>query len=84
LTNAPGNYACWSNKAMDDCVLEGRRTTDEAKRHEIYKKCLTINYENAYFIPMWTPDQYDVYTNKIHGVRPYFAGIGFWSDLWKE
>ncbi|MCL4466411.1 MAG: ABC transporter substrate-binding protein [Chloroflexi bacterium] len=84
VTGGPGNYACLSNKELDECILEGRRTTDEAKRHEVYKRCLTLQYNLAYFIPMWTPDNYSVYSNKLHGIRPFFATTNFWADLWKD
>jgi ABC-type transport system substrate-binding protein len=84
MTGGPGNYACLDNKELNECILEGRRTTDETKRHEVYKRCLTLQYNLAYFIPMWAPDRYDVYTKNLRGMRPYFEAINFWADMWKE
>jgi peptide/nickel transport system substrate-binding protein len=84
LTGAPANYACMSIKAVDDCVQEARRTLDDSKRQEVYKRCQTIVHENAYYSPIWIWDRYDAHSKKLQGWRPYFQAVNFWADLWLE
>ncbi|MCL5025203.1 MAG: ABC transporter substrate-binding protein [Chloroflexi bacterium] len=47
-TGGGGNWSGFSDPEVDKCMDEGRSTMDAAKRHEVYKRCLTIVQENAY------------------------------------
>ena len=42
-----GNVAKWCNKDFDDLVTEAQRTTDIAKRTELYKKAQVVFKEEA-------------------------------------
>lgn len=43
------NWGSYCNPKFDECMVEGDRTLDPAKRNEIYKRCQTIFYEDGYW-----------------------------------
>ncbi len=49
-----GNWTGHQNKALDDCMTEGRSTYDDKKRDEAYRKCDRIRHEDAYILPYYT------------------------------
>ncbi len=49
-----GNWTGHQNKALDDCMAEGRSSYDDKKRDETYKKCDRIRHEDAYILPFYT------------------------------
>jgi peptide/nickel transport system substrate-binding protein len=83
-TGGQGNFACLSDKQMDALVEEGRRTTDEAQRHEVYKKLWGYQYNMAYYVPMYDRARYDAYSKKLKGWRAFFQRPGFMADLWLD
>ncbi|MCL4535155.1 MAG: ABC transporter substrate-binding protein [Bacteroidetes bacterium] len=49
-----GNWTGHQNKALDDCMAEGRSTYDDKKRDEAYRKCDRIRHEDAYLLTFYT------------------------------
>ncbi|MCL4535261.1 MAG: ABC transporter substrate-binding protein [Bacteroidetes bacterium] len=47
--DGPNNWGGYCNPKFDECMADGNRTADPAKRHEIYKRCQTIFHEDAYW-----------------------------------
>ncbi len=41
------NFSNYCNKEMDACMEQGRKTYDPKERHEVYKRCQKILYEDA-------------------------------------
>ncbi len=82
---AAGNWNNWCSKAEETCLLEGRREYDPNKRHEIYKKCLTIVQEEAYMGSSFTMPGNVVYRKEVKGIEPQwgsplFFPKGIWLD----
>jgi peptide/nickel transport system substrate-binding protein len=70
VTGGGANYICGSWPEVDKCMEEGRTTYEPAKRHEIYKRCITIMYENAHATTGYTrPDNF-IYPKYVMGIRP--------------
>ncbi len=82
---AAGNWNNWCSKAMESCLVEGRGEYDPAKRNNIYKKCLTIQQEEAYMGSGYTMPGNLVYRKEVKGVEakwgtPLFYPGRIWLD----
>jgi ABC-type transport system substrate-binding protein len=56
VSGAAANWPLYANPEMDKCMDDGAAEYDPAKRHEIYKRCQKIMYDDAiwgvgYFMP---------------------------------
>ncbi len=83
-TRGAGNFACLSDKDLDACIEEGRRTADDSARHEVYRRCQMLQYEQAYYIPLWKSPRYDASRKSVRGVRPSFRQANYMADLWLD
>jgi peptide/nickel transport system substrate-binding protein len=61
------NFPQWSSKAMDDCMKEGASLLDEAKRAEVYKRCIKIIYDEAAYGQSWMMPRNVVASKKLKG-----------------
>ena len=66
-SDAAWNETRWNNKAFDALVAEGRRTSDEAKRTEIYGKAQDMMYAE-------TPSIIPIFFDLLGGKRSYVKG----------
>ena len=68
-SDAAWNETRWNNKEFDKLVLEGRSTSDPAKRAEIYGKAQDMMYEQ-------TPSIIPIFFDLLGGKRSYVQGYG--------
>ncbi len=66
-TGGNKNFAFTENKALDDCMKEGRETIDPAKRQTIYEKCQTLIYEEAAYGILYNTPNTAVFNKKLKG-----------------
>jgi peptide/nickel transport system substrate-binding protein len=83
ICDSMNNWANWCNKKFDDCIAEGGQLSDPAKRHEVYKRCLTIFQEDA-FIGSGYLDPYPIVSYKtVKGITTNWRDVdarGLWLD----
>jgi peptide/nickel transport system substrate-binding protein len=70
VTGGVFNFAMWENPDMDKCMQEGRDTFEQAKRVEIYKRCLTILFEQAPYGQTYALPINIVVNKQLKGVEP--------------
>ncbi|MFN7975712.1 MAG: ABC transporter substrate-binding protein [Acidobacteriota bacterium] len=69
-----GNYVGYVNPVVDELLLSGRRTTDPAKRVEIYQKLHeTIYADHPYLFLFYAPTLWGTST-RLEGVKPFPGG----------
>ena len=68
-SDAAWNETRWNNAEFDKLVAEGRQTSDEAKRTEIYGKAQDMMYEA-------TPSIIPIFFDLLGGKRSYVQGYG--------
>ncbi len=73
VTNGSGNYSCANIPEIDKCMAEGRSTYEPEKRHEIYKRCITLMYENAIQTTGYTRPYNWVHAKYLMGIRPQWT-----------
>lgn len=82
-TNAPENYPGRSNPDLDKCLQQGRETYDAKQRQDIYKRCLTIMNEDAYFGSGFLMPRNWVFRKEVKDLRYAFAPLDLrwvWLD----
>ncbi|MCL4371168.1 MAG: ABC transporter substrate-binding protein [Chloroflexi bacterium] len=69
VTDRPSNWPNYSNRELDKCLEEGRSIYDEKQRHEIYKRCQKIIYDDAFIGGTLYTATNIVYRKEVKGVR---------------
>jgi peptide/nickel transport system substrate-binding protein len=84
VCKAANNWFNWCNKSFDACIDEGGKIVgDDKKRHEVYKRCLTIFMEDAYIGSGYYVPRFFVYRSNVKGVDVHWADPDFrrvWLD----
>jgi ABC-type transport system substrate-binding protein len=75
LFRAEGRAAYSRNKnpELEKCLEEGRSEFDVKKRHDIYKKCQTISYEEAFWGWLWVQTHNYAMSKKVKGFPPSWS-----------
>lgn len=79
-----GNYTHINDPQMDQCIKDGDSVFDAKQRHEIYKKCLTRDYELAYTGYSWAQLWNYVYNKKVHGFKPSWGQNWWIKEIWLD
>lgn len=82
-TGGPANWSLYSNPQMDKCMEEGRSTYDEKQRHEIYKRCQRILYEDAGLASGFSVPENKVFRKQVKGLKVQFIFLDMrraWLD----
>jgi peptide/nickel transport system substrate-binding protein len=80
-----GNWANWENAEFDKCVEEGIRTYDDKQRHEVYKRCYLIVFEEAApRLSLWLLVRSDAFNTRVKGLVPVFYDIFNFTAAWLE
>ncbi|MCL4535154.1 MAG: ABC transporter substrate-binding protein [Bacteroidetes bacterium] len=66
-TGGNKNFAFTENKALDDCMKEGRETVEATQRQKIYEKCQTLVYEEAAYGILYNTPNTAVFSKKLKG-----------------
>jgi dipeptide transport system substrate-binding protein len=62
-----GNKSRWCNAAFDALLEEARKTTDLARRTELYKKAQRLLYDEVGLIPLTYPESFLVMHKRVSG-----------------
>lgn len=75
-TNAIGsnNFTQYSNKKLDKVLNEARKTTDQSKRNQLYKKAQKIVNQNPPWVPLVHSTPALAGSAKIAGFKPHPTG----------
>ncbi len=70
------NFVGYLNPEVDNLLLEGRRTFDQRKRSEIYRRIHEILYKDQPYLFLYVPDALPIIHNRFNGIEVGVAGIG--------
>ncbi len=79
-----GNYTHINDAKMDQCIKDGDQTFDLKARHEIYKKCLTLDYETAYTGYSWVQIWNYVHNKTVKGFKPSWGQNWWIKEIWLD
>jgi ABC-type transport system substrate-binding protein len=79
-----GNYTHINDAKMDQCIKDGDQNFDIKQRHEIYKKCLTLDYEMAYTGYSWVQIWNYVHNKKVQGFKPSWGQNWWIKEIWLD
>jgi peptide/nickel transport system substrate-binding protein len=87
-SEAAWNETQWKNQRFDELLVLGRKTTDPAKRYEIYcEACTLLHDDGGAFIPFFY-DFVEATRKRIQGYRgsPAFdLGAGWmYEEIWVD
>jgi peptide/nickel transport system substrate-binding protein len=68
-TGGPNNYSNYSNPKFDQLLLDGRTTTDQAKRAEMYKEAAALLWEDAPYVFIYHEKDYKAMKNNVKGFK---------------
>jgi len=71
------NFVGYSNPEVDQLLIAGRRTFDEAKRREIYHRVHAILYEDQPYTFLFVPDALPIVHRRVRGIAASPIGIGY-------
>ncbi|MCL4533950.1 MAG: ABC transporter substrate-binding protein [Bacteroidetes bacterium] len=77
-------YTRYKNPELEKCLDDGRSEYDVKKRHEIYKRCQTISYEDAFWAWLWDQTYNYAMSSKLKGFPPAWAGNWRHDVVWLE
>lgn len=78
------NYPGRKNSDLDKCLEDGRSTYDTKQRHDIYKKCQSLIYDDAYYQYLWFQPWNYVMSKKVKGWKPSWAEMWRLKEVWIE
>ncbi|MDD5617884.1 MAG: peptide-binding protein, partial [Candidatus Omnitrophica bacterium] len=76
------NFIGYENKEVDNLLTEGRKTFDNSKRKEIYRKIHKIIYEEQPYMFLYSPDSLAIIDGRFKGIEPAPIGIGYNFIKW--
>ena len=77
------NFIGYNNAEVDRLLAEARRTFDQSKRQESYRKINEIIYAEQPYMFLYVPDSLFVVSSRFRGIDPAPAGIGYnFIDWW--
>jgi ABC-type transport system substrate-binding protein len=78
------NITQWSNPELEKCIVEGRSTYDAKQRHETYKKCQTIQYNDAYWGFLWFHPHNWAMQSYVKGFIPSWGFLWELREVWLD
>jgi len=75
-----GSYTFYSNKQVDDVLLEARSTADAQQRHNLYAQAEKLILTDMPAIPLYYYRHFRVTNNRIAG---FFENSMGYTDMWK-
>jgi ABC-type transport system substrate-binding protein len=77
------NWGAYCNPKFDQCMDEGDQILDPAKRHEIYKRCQTIFFEDGYWTLVANFVKDYVKIKALKGVGEQWSAFD-WEAAWLD
>lgn len=75
VSTSVANWSSFNAPDQDRCMEEGRSTYDPKQRHEIYKRCTEVIFNNAWIIPQYAEHWYWAH-------KAYVKGLTTEWELW--
>lgn len=70
---------------MDKCLKDGEATYDNKERHEIYKRCQQMDYENPYYAYLWSMPSNWLFRKELKGLEAPFSHTNFrFTEAWLD
>lgn len=69
------NFVNYKNAELDELLIEGQRSLDQARRQKIYHRAQEILHEDQPYVFLYIPYSLPIISARIHGVEPAPAGI---------
>jgi peptide/nickel transport system substrate-binding protein len=76
------NFVSYSNPLVDRLLEEGRRTFDQKKREEIYRRMHRIMAEDQPYVFLYYPESLVVVHKRFRGPEVTAAGLGWNFHQW--
>ena len=77
--NRGANYSGFSNAAADAIIEQARRTLDEHKRAELYRKLHGILHEEQPFTFLYTRPTFRIVNKRFKNVKIYPLGLNYFE-----
>ncbi|WP_405162466.1 ABC transporter substrate-binding protein [Nocardia sp. NBC_01499] len=74
-TGSSGNYAGYSNPALDDLFAKAARATDPAQRAELYGKTTALIQQDNPYVYTYRIRVLTVHTTRVTGIEAYADGV---------
>ena len=78
------NYTGWSSTTYDALLFEAARTTDRARRHDLYRQAETVLLEAAPIIPVYTFTHVFAIRPEVRGWHPTLLDHHPYKHVWLE
>jgi peptide/nickel transport system substrate-binding protein len=76
------NFVSYTNPEVDELLILGRKTFDQEKRKQIYRKIHTILAEDQPYCFLYVPDALPIIDRRFHGIKKEKAGIWYNFEAW--
>ncbi|MCL5024938.1 MAG: ABC transporter substrate-binding protein [Chloroflexi bacterium] len=83
-TTGLGNWTGQQNPEMDKCMAAGRSSYDPKQRHEAYKRCSDVIYNDAYFTTLWLLPHNFVFQKNVKGVTMEYYRMWDAKYVWLD
>jgi peptide/nickel transport system substrate-binding protein len=77
-----GNYACYSNPAVDDLIVAGASEPDPEKRRETYYEMQRLIQRDAPAVFLYVPQEIEAASIRVQNWRPSPDGRINLHDVW--
>lgn len=83
-TGSGNNYAQYSNKKVDELLLQAQSEVDQAKRNELYKKAQEIIHKDAPWVPLVHYESVIAGKKSLKGYKPNPTGSESFVNVYFE
>jgi ABC-type transport system substrate-binding protein len=83
MCGGAGNFSRYCSRQFDQCLIDARATYDTKQRHDLYKKCQTILYEDLPYAYVWNMPNNVVFNKKVKGYVPTYISNDM-RAVWME
>jgi peptide/nickel transport system substrate-binding protein len=76
------NFVSFNSPEVDKLLVEGRETFEQSERKKIYDRFQEVLHEEQPYAFLYVPKTLVLINNKVHGIEPAAAGIGWNFEKW--
>ncbi len=78
------NFPHIADPKLDELIVTGRQTVDITARAAIYEEMQKYVNDIAFWIPLWTPENADIFTKRIHNASYHSNGFTIYTAAWVD
>jgi peptide/nickel transport system substrate-binding protein len=78
------NFPHINDPKLDALIVKGRETTDQTARAAAYQELQKYFSDLAVWIPLWTPENVDVFSKRIHDASYHPNGYTIYLTAWVD